>query len=331
MGLLAAAAEAAPDALLLSRRLAAATVLETRRRWPVFYPPIEVTERAAAIKALAGFADMAPAGPVKIWISSLLETLTNAWLNAEVQVTRQGAMGTGAYGLAALAGNFVRGVHGVDARLELWSAGSDVEWAAALGAAVCPKGAQGYSEDRGVDLIASLLSLDGRERVVTTTPETFVALEDLLAVDSDVPLVPFAKELASDDINRLRACVQGLASWNLDRDYMGDAVDKFNAEVRRYERRTDRLRSLNVVGFVASAALAGASAASPSFRQAIGPFASLGPAMASGLFLLVREQLASASPKLSAAIDHANAMLAGVPANAVLVSRLRKEVKIAKG
>jgi hypothetical protein len=327
---LGAVAEAAPQALLLSRRLAAATVLDTRRRWPMFYAPIGVDERAACLRVLAKAVDEAPP-EIKVLLSSFLETLSSAWLTSELQVTHQGAMGTSVCGVPALAANLVHRVRGHDARLEFWSAGMDVEWAAALGASVCPKGADSYSEDGFVELIASLFSVHGNERVVAVAPETFIALDGILAVDNDVPLVPFATELASHDIERLREEMRRIAAWNLDADHLRDAIEKFNAEVRRYEHKADRLRTLNVAGFAASVGTAVALAGSEALRHTVGPFASLGAALAAGLFHMARENMTAASPSLSAAMDYANACLGGVRPEAVLVSRLRKELKILKG
>ncbi len=189
------AAEAAPHALLLSRRLAAASLLETRRRWPIFFAPIGIDERVAILSVLAKAVDHVP-NRTKLWFSSLLETLTVNWLDGELNVNHQGAMGTSICGVPELAAALVRRARGHDARLEFWSAGMDVEWAAALGAAVCPKGADAYSEDGLVELIAGLFSVAGHEGVVVVAPEAFVALDEILAVDSDVPLVPSGRSSA---------------------------------------------------------------------------------------------------------------------------------------
>jgi hypothetical protein len=159
-------------------------------------------------------------------------------------------------------------------------------------------------------------------------PETFVALDGLLAIDNDAPIVPFAKEIAAGDIERLQKRVDSITRWNLDSDYLNEAIASFNAEVLRYERRQDRLRTLNIAGMSAGLATAVVLASDAALRTTVGPFASLGAGLASLLFTLAREELSAKSTHIASAIDFANGRLAGVSADAVLVARMRKEVKL---
>jgi hypothetical protein len=322
-------AEAAPLGMILSRRLAAATIVDTRGRWPLLYPPVGVEERRATVATLARLAAKASATDLKTWLLGLVDTLSLSWDSAEVRVHHMGAMATAPCGLPNLAASVYRRATGRDANIEILSAGADVEWAAALGATVCPTEVDGgYSAGRATDVVASFFSLDGRERVASLTPEAFMALDGILAVDSDVPIVSFASEFSSSEIARLRTLVLGIAAWNQDPEFLQQAVDDFNAMVRRYERKSDRLRTMNIAGFAGSLAVAATVAANEQMKSTLAPFAFLGPALAAWLFTIAREELAARSLALSSLIDFANGRMSGVSADAVLVSRLRKEVKL---
>lgn len=326
---LGAALEAAPQSVTLSRRLALATVLDTRRRWPMFYPPFGIDERRICLEVLHRFHRQLPESTLKARVGAFCTTLIYSWQASEGQLNDRGAMGSAPCGIPGLAANIVSALTGKDHTLEVWSAGASVEWASALGACVVPASAAGgYSEQGATDYVASLYSPERLTRVPTLDPEVFAVLDGILAVDNDVPLLPFATELAGPDIDRLREVVLRVAAWNVDLDYQREAIAKFNAEVRRYERRYDRLRSLNIVGFGASVGMATATAMDPTLGSTLGPLASLGPALAAGLFLLAKEELAARSGAFASALDFTNGLLAGVRPEAVLVSRLRREIKL---
>ncbi|HVU04303.1 MAG TPA: hypothetical protein VHE30_21240 [Polyangiaceae bacterium] len=325
---LAQAAEAAPKSILLSRRLAAATVIDTRHRWPVFFPPVSIVERHAILKVVVRLASIAGSSGTSNWFRVLADALSTAWLQSESQLNRRGAMGTALCGIPGLAAVAYRATHEKEADLEIWSAGADVERAGALGASVVPSITETYSTERAVNLVAGWFSLDNKERVPTVPPETFVALDGLLTIDNDAPILPFAKEMAGGDIERLQAVVERIARWNLDPDHLKEAIESFNAEVLKYERRQDRLRTLNIAGMTAGLATAAVLASDAALRATVGPFASLGAGLASLLFTLAREELSARSTHIASAIDFANGRLAGVSADAVLVARMRKEVKL---
>ena len=322
------AAEAAPASILLSRRLAAATVIDTRRRWPIFFAPVGMEERHALLKVLGRLVEVTPESGMSSWFRSLSNALSHAWLHSESLLNRRGAMGTSVCGIPGLAAAAYRATHGKEADLEIWSAGADVERAGALGASAVPTVTETYSTEQAANLVASWFSLDHKQRIPTVPPETFVALDGLLAIDNDAPIVPFAKEIAAGDIERLQKRVDSITRWNLDAGYLKEAIASFNAEVLRYERRQDRLRTLNIAGMTAGLGTAVVLASDAALRTTVGPFASLGAGLASLLFTLARDELSAKSAHIASAIDFANGRLAGVSADAVLVARMRKEVKL---
>jgi hypothetical protein len=121
---LALAAEAAPASILLSRRLAAATVIDTRRRWPIFFPPVGVVERHALLKVLGRLVEMTPDRGMSSWFRALSSSLSHAWLHSEFLLNRRGAMGTSICGIPGLAAAAYRSTHEKEADLEIWGAGA---------------------------------------------------------------------------------------------------------------------------------------------------------------------------------------------------------------
>jgi hypothetical protein len=128
------AAEAASGNLLLSRRLAAATISDARRRMPFLFAPLSPTERYGLLHALAIHAQDLVGEAKRQQFVRFVAELGSAWSQAEWSVQSRGAMGTSHVGIGCVASAIYEQVTGQDLRLELWTAAQKVEWAAALGA-----------------------------------------------------------------------------------------------------------------------------------------------------------------------------------------------------
>lgn len=316
--LLVALAERAPDSVVLSRRLAAASVLDVRRRWPILFPPFGPDERHLFLAALARFAETT-GGPAGDGVKDILNLLTLAWSRGEFALHQRGAQVTSQFGVAGIVAEFLKRSHGRDFAIEAWSAGANVEWAGALSANLFPKSTDGYDESGHAELIATVYSGRGPIAVPVIDRGVQTVLNGVLAVDNDVPVLTFAKEFESGDIERLRDLVVRIASENVDDDYLGEAVSKFNAEVRRYENRPGRAWSLGIF----SAISATSASAIPEEYAAVRPYVGIGLL---ALLLLTQQELAPKNKNLGRVLDSMQAALAGVQPGAVLVSRLRKQV-----
>jgi hypothetical protein len=148
------------------------------------------------------------------------------------------------------------------------------------------------------------------------------AINDLLAIDSRVAIVDFAKEFSSSEVSRLRELVLRLARENVDPDYLAQAISSFNAEVRRYEKRPDLLKSVNVVGMFSAGAVA-AGAVDPALQKVV-PLAGM-------LLGFVVNRIIDEIPRISGTggrvVDFLNSALTGrLNPDAVLVARARKEI-----
>lgn len=110
---LARIAEAAPNNVIMSRRLAAATVVDTRRRWPLFYPPLAVEDRRAVLDGLThALGDMARGSPLEVWLRVVRDTLTQSWTGTEAGLNGRGAMGTAHVGVPSFAAKLYEALRG---------------------------------------------------------------------------------------------------------------------------------------------------------------------------------------------------------------------------
>ncbi len=319
-------AERAPDGVLLSRRLAAATVIDTRRRCPLFYPVLGVPERRILLSTLTQFIDTLPSTEFRSWMGALRDTLIDAWCFGEEHVHDRGAMGTAWPSVPNLVANIYKALRGTDLSLEFWSAGAPVQWAAAMGANLFPAASASFSQATASEIVASFLSRTHHDRVPTVASSVHAVLDGVLALDGDVPLLPFARDFGSGDVERLRALVLKMAAENIDEDFLLEAIDKFNADVRAYERRPDRLRSLGILSLVAASLLSALPASSP-VRQ----FAPFAAPLLTALVTLAGEEFGAKFSSVGMLLDFMNGALAGQRQEAVLVARVKKDLKVLKG
>jgi hypothetical protein len=252
-----ALAETAPGALLFTRRLSAATMVDARNRFPFLYPAVEFDDKHRALRAISELAAREPAGsPTAAWLEGLIETLGHSWRWAEVVLHREGATGMSQLGIAALASAVYNRFRGRDSTLEIQLAGRAVEWAAALGASVCPTETEGYSDEPASSLVAAFHTGSLSRAIPTVDPAIHHLVGDLLSIDDDTPVVSFAMAFGGADIDRLRNLVETMAREHVTPDDLAEAVSKFNAAVRAYEPRADRIRSLRVASLGLAAGIA---------------------------------------------------------------------------
>ena len=320
---LSAVSETAPDALLFSRRLASATISDARRRIPFLYPPLSPRERYSLLNAVADNAEALVGGGKAQDLVRFLAEIGNRWSNAEWSVQARGATGTSHLGIGGVAAAVYEQITGRDLRLELWAAAQKVEWAAALGSHVFPATSTGYDEANACELIAGIYCTS-RRNAPTTVPSLMIgAVPNLLTIDNSISVVEFSNEFASSDINRLRSLIHGISSEVTDSAELDEALTKFNAEVRHYERRPNQLNSLNLIGLLS--ATAAAAGAVPESVQTTVP-------LAGHLAGYVVNRILDEAPRyLSSAgtvIDFLNSALTfRARPDVVLVARARREIK----
>ncbi|EYF05738.1 hypothetical protein [Chondromyces apiculatus] len=315
-------AEKSPLALLPSRRLLAGVIADSRCRIPLVYPPLSPRDRYLTLNALARAAHSTSDEGVKSLMLRMTQELGNSWSSVDASLHYGGAMGSASCGIGWLTAAAYEHVSGKDLRIEMSTAGMKVEWAAALGAHLFPIVGEGYDETAACDLVAGLYGPAASGSVVP--PAALSTIDDILALDSRVPVVAFAKEFSTTNVNRLRELVLRLTRENIDPEFLSAAIEKFNADVRHYERRPDLLKTVNIVGHL-SAAVTATQLVDPGVMRFL-------PILWTALaFLLARliDEVPDKNGAAGAVIDYLNGVLASKPnSEVVLVARAKKHVKI---
>lgn len=325
---LAEAQDSHPDALMGSRRLACAVLADAQVRFPLLYPPLELDDRQAVMMMVkqAANEDGVPEA-VRKWFNVLAAELPDLWLSAPLLVHREGALMTPRVGVGWLAAQIFKEFHGTDRLIEIMHAAHGVEWAGALGAHAVPCSTGSYSEEAAADFLATMYSPLEKGSIPIADARSNKTVDNLLGLDNDVPVVDFAREFVGADVQRLRRAVRDITIWNQDDDMLERAIEAYNRDVRQYEKRPDRLKTFNVVGMVPAIA---AAAAFPELLGPYGRFLPLGLWML-GVLITSNTEPKHQGPAVGRLIDYVNALLAAETPRAVLLSRLRKQVKALKG
>jgi hypothetical protein len=143
----------------------------------------------------------------------------------------------------------------------------------------------------------------------------------MLVIDSEVDVIDFVRTLGQGDMTRCRDLVRNIARPGRSTEKNADIIATWNRQVRAYERRPDRLKSMGIGGLLLGTAtkLAGAP-------DLVSLSAAVLPAIPAVL-TYAQEELVGERASLGATIDSLNARLANVHRDAVLLARLKKLVK----
>jgi hypothetical protein len=123
-GILNAVVARAPAALLLSRRLAGACIVDSMKR-VLLQPGMSFEHRATFIRALSDAARNIPDGDQRRIAAAMLDTYKDAWLGAERAWNRMGAMAPMFFGIGRLLANVLQAMRNVDRTIELSTASLD--------------------------------------------------------------------------------------------------------------------------------------------------------------------------------------------------------------
>lgn len=251
LSLLEALAEAAPESLILSHRLAATTIIDTRRRFPFLYPPWGVKEKVEVLHTLYHALNDSRDPILRRTIEPVLLELSRIWSVAEELINDRGAMATSTLGLGGLTAAILKSFFGMDRFLEFYSAATTVEWAAPFTANVSPISInESYSEESYVQILANSYSGFANGEYPLFMRQTSKIIEGILSIDSDVPVVEFAESFGNGDIERLRRTIFEITNNNTIPDNLDDLIRNFNAEVRKHESRINRIAKWEISGFI---------------------------------------------------------------------------------
>lgn len=311
-------AEEVPERLLASRRLAAATIVDTRSRFPLLYPPSGVEERYEILHGLAVVAAQMDNEEHRRFRAAAVRALAQSWERDSLAVHHSGAAVTAMLGMGAFCAELTRATLGEDRWFEFVTAAAGIEWAGALGASIAPVAAT----EPYTNVVASYYSRVRAEGVPSVQPEVHQVIKSVLVLNDDAPVVPFATAFAGADIDRFRDCVQSLARWNADPDQLEAATDRFNDNVRALERQPHKLAPMDILALAPT--VAGIAGVVPG-SMAI--WITLGMWVMKNLMPFVGNSMAERSKVVGQIFDRTNALLTRSEPDAVLVARMRKQTK----
>ena len=309
-------AEAAPDTLLFSRRLAAATIAEARRRIPLLYPPLGIAERSYLLRSVSSVKNSPALGNLA---RGVIPELARIWASAEEAVHRRGAMATPALGVGPLLASLFQHATGRDLFIELFSASGPVEWGAVLGATVFPVETGGYSEQAASELCASVYSGVRDEPVPTSLGNVETIVQGILSLDNDAPILEMEQAFSHSDPDCVGDLAQRIATNSVNAEFLEAAIRQFNDRVKAYDNRTECLRRWDICGLAGAVAAAGAAFTG---HPAAGIVA-LGAWL--GKYLLINAD-PSRDPG-GRVLDWLRGINAWTTGDIVLVSRLRERLK----
>ena len=308
--LIEAVAEVDRSAIVLSRALAAKTIENGQKKEPFLYAPLTSGQRAALLSGMSRIV-------TEQGYRGLLGSYGKLFSTQHDMFMMRGALASFGVGVGAYLGDIFLKLGDNDARLELMTCGAGIEWALGLGVSYIPRHFGDFDETSNSQIVASYL---GRTNLLPSDPvanRMHVISDGLLAV-SGVPALEVAKNFHSLPASRFRNLARKLMSAAPSVAELQDAVDQINADVKAFERRSDRLASWKVQVPIAGAAGLGLD----SFTV---PAASIGAAW---LYNVLKHRL---PPRVYTEVGDAIAMLTGLATgsslDAVVVSRSRKVIE----
>lgn len=295
----------APSSVLFSRRMAAASISESRRRFPLLYPTLGNFERYQLLRLLSRISEQMSL-PV---VSIIQKQLGASWVGMERNVSARGAMSCWSSGVSSIVGEIHQHYTGQDVKLELGFAGASVEWSAALGSMYCPIQVEGYSDAAAAQLCASFYSGVNGGSDDNIILDLGVLAGGLLAIDNDASVLEVDSIFSSSDIDRLGNLLKGHELGGGLQEY----VSKLNREISKFESDQERLKRIDMLGL--GGAVAGVLASSP-YVPVVG--------------WLLKYVLLDASPKdegMVRAVEWLRAVNSLASPDAIMVSRLRNKLK----
>jgi hypothetical protein len=305
--LLDAVAEVDDSSLILSRALAARSIIRGQAKEPLLYAPLTSAQRAAVLAAMSKtIADERFRG--------LVGSYAQFFMGQHYVFMTRGALAMLGFGVGSYLGEVFLQLANKDARVELATCGAGIEWALGLDASYIPRDFGGYDETHNSEIVASYLGRTRLKHDDPTANRMHIITDGLLGV-SGVPPLEVAKNFHSLPASRFRNVARDLMGAAASASDVRVAVDRINADVKTFERRAERLRHWKVGALVAEVGLAMA-------HHEVGAVASV---LGRYLYELLEHRI---PPSIKNELGDAGKMLAGLVTgssiDAVIVSRSKK-------
>lgn len=186
--------------------------------------------------------------------------MASVWGNYFEQVQRSGAYGllnSGSHKFLDLLFKTMNKDYGV----EFMDAELGVNYAAAIGANCISYNT--YNNAPFMAVLANLYSGIPKDFLIGNQQSANTAIENILAISEDIPVVDFASNFQSGDINRFHQLIYGLTKHKKNEDELAEGIRRFNEEVRHYAGKQGNMSEFDLRGFLVDGATAAGGVSLP--------------------------------------------------------------------
>jgi hypothetical protein len=237
-------AEINPSAVMFSRRLAASSVVGIRNQTGLFGVSLPSEDQYACLSMLNQVNSVD-----QTVFKAFIESLATSWVGTEDVVNSRGALGVCNAGLAAFASKLWE-LRGRDLGIEMYSVASSYEYAQGLGAHYIPFDSKNYSEVAAAQFIGSLYS--GVQSCDDDIRETELSelLSCVLTIDNDMNVLELDDALEKEQVEKIPDLLKQYAG--LSEEELAQKVYNLNRSIKDIEKKSSRLRQINVSGLLAA-------------------------------------------------------------------------------
>jgi hypothetical protein len=233
------------DGLILNRQLAAATIVETRRRNPLLYPILDNENRRDLLDLIA--ADST--SPNYPFLNSARAYLGSSWSSLELDFSTRGARAGFDHGIGRLLAELAGGLKQGHINPLFFACSTSVEWATALNANYCPVEIPGINVELIANLTASLISGVPQKPIIDNVSHLDYIVKDLLVLNGDAPIQEILEAFTDDDIWRLNTM---LKNCNYSQDKIDIYVSDMNKKIKHFEKVERGAKRRDLLGLAAA-------------------------------------------------------------------------------
>lgn len=306
IGFLAKLLEAAPTSVIFSKRLAAASIAEARRRNPLLFPNLNNVERRSVLDLLSGTDYLGANELSEVFVQHFSEV----WPSLEYSFNDLGALGMMRNGLSQIAAGIAKKYHAIDLGPEIQASMASVEWAAALGAVYSPIKTSSFDEGPLAEFSGSIMTGVNQESIVAPVCDMNTLIEGLLCLDNDAPVIEVAEVFVGSDVLSLQKIIHENSASGVS---LSEYVRALNGKVKRFERNQSKVQKLDLLGLVGGISAIASTSGIASFVPI-------------GAWVLQKIFMQSDSFAQGPVLDWVRAKSFMTTQDVVLVSRLRKKM-----
>ncbi|TCK61539.1 hypothetical protein [Seleniivibrio woodruffii] len=296
--------EASPRSLIFTRRLAAITINEMKKKMPFMFPTMGIIERRKLLEVLVSIYDVSP----NLLLQSMIKVMGLQLSFYEYVINTRGSMGLLLNNFGSILAYYYNMAYGIDRNDEFALACASLDIAIGLKATIIPACDEGYSSFDATQLCASCYT--GIEVLPNNVNIKNLQLltNGLFCIDNDAPVLEVDSCFSHRDIDRVSKIIKAV-NYNEVQFH----IDEINKEVTKFEKDKKRLKQWDILGLLT---IAGGLVNLNNPESTIIP-----------IFAWFSNRLLENDNIDNGILDWAKATNSFVSKEAILVSRIRKNIK----